>query len=262
MDERQKTADNPFGAVQRRILIAVGLIGGRALLVLLFALGTLEPTRVDATTPSDTTREKYQRAAAETMTAVTQAIVYARDKGVYPTSLEVLRSSGYAAVPDRDPWGNDYVLSPILPGRSKPQAGDDVYVYSRGSRGTGTYPKPFVSTTGKGGSVGYSSLHGSWTGEAPWYEGLLPIPDIVSATYTAAFLGGLVVLVSALGRLIRALKKDDPGSVGRRPAGEGRLQAGPILKAATRPSHRLTRIGLLLLTLFLILVLILLADIF
>ena len=48
-------------------------------------------------------RSKYNRAAGETETAVTQATRYARDKNAYPASLKVLRESGYANVPDQDP---------------------------------------------------------------------------------------------------------------------------------------------------------------
>ena len=95
---------------------------------------------------------------------MTQAIVYAKDKGVYPTSLAVLREEGYAALSETDPWGNDYVLSPLLTQGSTPREGDNVYVFSKGREGTGVYPQPFTGETGEGGSVGYSSVGGSWMG--------------------------------------------------------------------------------------------------
>lgn len=101
-------------------------------------------------------------ALSYTKTAVTQAIVYANDKNVYPTGLKVLRDSGYANVPDTDPWNSPYVLAPVLTSGAKPRDGDDVYIYSKGPKGTGTYRRPFTLNTGEDGSVGYSSLYGPW----------------------------------------------------------------------------------------------------
>lgn len=56
----------------------------------------------------------------------------------------------------------------------KLQAGDDVYVYSKGFCGTGTYeptrwrkdPQGGLDT-GKCGAAGYSSLYGSFVGQRP-----------------------------------------------------------------------------------------------
>ncbi len=106
-------------------------------------------------------RARYSRAAGDAKTAVTQAIVYAKDHGVYPTSIKVLREGEvvYCACRDKDPWGNDYVLSPVLTEGRAPKEGDNVYVYSRGAEGTGVYPD---SEEGGDGSVGYSSVDGSW----------------------------------------------------------------------------------------------------
>ncbi len=109
-------------------------------------------------------RSKSSRAASDAKTAVTQAMVYASDYGVYPTSIKVLREGEivYCACPYKDPWGNDWVLSPVLTDGRTPREGDNVYVYSRGPKGTGVYPQPFTSKAGEGGSVGYSSVYGSW----------------------------------------------------------------------------------------------------
>jgi prepilin-type N-terminal cleavage/methylation domain-containing protein len=109
-------------------------------------------------------RSKYSRAAADTKTAVNQALVYGNDKGNYPTSIATLRSAGYGAINDQDPWGTSYELSPSLTTGSQPSDADEVYVYSKGANVTGTYPNPFTSNTGEGGSVGYSSVYGSWSG--------------------------------------------------------------------------------------------------
>ena len=108
---------------------------------------------------------KPTRAAGDVKTAVTQAIVYAEDTGAYPTSLQVLRNSGYANVADDDPWGVPYRLSPVLARGKTPTKGDNVYIYSKGSQGTGTYPRPFTDAAGARGSIGYSSIYGAWRSE-------------------------------------------------------------------------------------------------
>lgn len=71
----------------------------------------------------------------------------------------------YCACPEKDPWGNDYVLSALLTEGGTPREGDDVYVYSRGPKGTGVYPQPFTSATGEEGSIGHSSVNGTF---GPW----------------------------------------------------------------------------------------------
>jgi competence protein ComGC len=109
-------------------------------------------------------RSRYSRAAADSKTATTQAMVYAVDKNVYPTSLQVIRNTGLSSIPDLDPWGILYELSPSMTSGSAPGYADDVYVFSKGPYGSGTFPVPFVLSTGAGGSVGYSSVYGSWTG--------------------------------------------------------------------------------------------------
>ncbi len=121
-------------------------------------------------------RARYSRASADTKTASTQMIVYANDKNVYPASLDVLRTAGYANVPDNDPWGNGY--SPSITS-GVPTTGDDVWVCSKGAKpstcpaagakaqaavvieagGSGAFPD-----SGPGGSVGYSAMYGAWTG--------------------------------------------------------------------------------------------------
>ncbi len=108
-------------------------------------------------------RARYMWVAGDANSAVTQAIKYAQDKGVYPTSLRVLREEGYGNIRDEDPWGYDWVLSPLLTEGRTPKEGDDVYVYSRGPKGTGVYPKPFTTEIGEGASTGYSSVDGYWS---------------------------------------------------------------------------------------------------
>ncbi|MEE9138200.1 MAG: hypothetical protein V3V07_06605 [candidate division NC10 bacterium] len=109
-------------------------------------------------------RSRRSIAASDAKIAVTEAIVYASDNGVYPTSIKVLREGEivYCPCPDKDPWGNDYVLPPVLTEGRTPREGDNVYVYSRGPKGTGVYPQPFTHDTGEDGSVGYSSVDGEF----------------------------------------------------------------------------------------------------
>jgi prepilin-type N-terminal cleavage/methylation domain-containing protein len=109
-------------------------------------------------------KSKYSRAASDTKVSLTQAIVYANDRGTYPPSIATLRNGGYANVADQDPWNRGYELSPPLVAQQIPAVSDDLYIYSKGIGGTGSYPNPFVNDTGSAGSVGYSSVYGSWTG--------------------------------------------------------------------------------------------------
>ena len=109
-------------------------------------------------------RSRYSRAAADSKTSVTQAMTYASDHGVYPTSLSVLRQAGYCNVTNDDPWRTPYQLSPALLSGVPSSSADELYVYSRGASTLGDYPDPFVGNTGLGGSTGYSSIYGAWRG--------------------------------------------------------------------------------------------------
>ncbi|MBP1774411.1 MAG: N-terminal methylation [candidate division NC10 bacterium] len=109
-------------------------------------------------------KARYARAASESKTLVTQAILYGNDQGVYPTSVAVLRGSGYANMADVDPWNLPWQLSPALTSGAPPRQTDDVYMFSKGAGASGVFPDPFVSFTGDNGSVGFSSIYGSWSG--------------------------------------------------------------------------------------------------
>lgn len=158
---RPQTKSRP---VLVRAFQAISLLAVPALLLVAIAFPSLWTAR----------GAKASRAASDTKTAVTQAIVYATDKGVYPTSLRILRDSGYAYVPDADPWNVEYVLSPVLTRGDRPQQGDDVYIYSKGYCGTGSYEptrwrkdsKGYFDS-GKCGPVGYSSVHTTFIGKEP-----------------------------------------------------------------------------------------------
>ena len=109
-------------------------------------------------------KARYSRAASDSKTLVTQAILYGNDIGVYPTSVAVMRTSGYVNMADVDPWNLPWRLSPALLSGAPARQTDDVYMYSRGARATGIYPEPFTPFTGENGSVGFSSVYGSWSG--------------------------------------------------------------------------------------------------
>jgi general secretion pathway protein G len=108
-------------------------------------------------------RSRYSRAASDTKTAVTQSIVYANDKNSYPSSMGMLRNTGYANVGDNDPWNTAFVISTKMDAATPPGQQDDIYIYSKGAGVAGTY-SPGVTDTGNGGAVGYSSIYGSFTG--------------------------------------------------------------------------------------------------
>ncbi len=108
-------------------------------------------------------KAKYSRAAADTKTATTQAIVYGNDKNAYPQTLTVLRNSGYANVLDADPWNIAYVLATPLANQAAPGQNDDIFIYSKGAGLVRAYT-PGTSSTGSGGAVGYSSVYGNFSG--------------------------------------------------------------------------------------------------
>ncbi len=112
-------------------------------------------------------RSRYSRAASDTKTAVTQAIVYANDRNSYPgaTPIRQLRNDGYANISDNDPWNFAYSYSGPITTTSAPAQGDDVVVYSGGPNNNQTYNPPYTGASlGANREVGYSSVYGSFQG--------------------------------------------------------------------------------------------------
>ncbi len=118
-------------------------------------------------------RSKYSRAAADTKTAVTQAIVYQNDKSVYPGDLATVRNTGYANVPDNDPWNFPYVPSDLFADTANPVAAGhiELHVCSVGPDNNAVQPDGCAAaslTTTPGnvakGGVGYSATYGAWMG--------------------------------------------------------------------------------------------------
>jgi hypothetical protein len=91
-------------------------------------------------------------------------IVCGNDRNKYPISV-ALRGGGYTNVADVDSWGTPWQLSPSLLSGQASGTSDDVHLHKKGAGATGVYLVPFASDTGLSGSVGYSSVYGSWTGK-------------------------------------------------------------------------------------------------
>ncbi len=114
-------------------------------------------------------RARYSRAATDTKTAATQAVLYQNDRGVWPGTLATLRVNDFANVTDQDPWKTPYVTSNLFQDTAPtPTAGVELHVCSEGVSGAapdctsadlmGTPPSV------QDGGVGYSAFYGAWMG--------------------------------------------------------------------------------------------------
>jgi prepilin-type N-terminal cleavage/methylation domain-containing protein len=139
------------------LLIVVAIIG----ILAAIAIPNLQDARQ---------RTNYSRAASDTKTAVTQAVLYQNDYTIYPGTLSNLRMRGYANVPDKDPWATDYVVSNLFGDTTLPlNAGMELHVCSRGPTKVAVdcdsadlAGAPSSGTLA--GGVGYSAIYGSWLG--------------------------------------------------------------------------------------------------
>jgi prepilin-type N-terminal cleavage/methylation domain-containing protein len=115
-------------------------------------------------------RANYSRAASDTKTAVTQAIVYQNDYAVYPGTVATLRVTGYANVTDNDPWTQAWLTTPLFKDTSIPVTdSNEVHVCSVGPAGAAAdcTAADLLLTPPSGtanGGVGYSATYGSWMG--------------------------------------------------------------------------------------------------
>ena len=116
-------------------------------------------------------RANYSRAASDTKTATTQAIVYQNDYAVYPGTVSKLRTDGYANVTDMDPWNQAWFTTLLFQDTSIPvTASNEVHVCSRGPAGAAADCVADVDLTATppsgiaNGGVGYSATYGSWMG--------------------------------------------------------------------------------------------------
>jgi len=111
-------------------------------------------------------RSRYAQAASETKTATTQGIIYSNDRGQNPGSVQALRVAGYTNIGDTDPWGNTWVCSGAFSDTSSPAIQGEMGVCSMGPvrGGDCTFPMAGPGVSTHDGSVGYSSVYGSWQG--------------------------------------------------------------------------------------------------
>jgi len=142
------------------LLIAVAIIG----ILAAIAMPNLLSTRL---------RAQYTRAASDTKTAVTQAVVYQNDLSVFPGTIANLRATGYANVADNDPWNNSWVTTLLFQDTTPPAvASAEVHVCSEGPVGNGGAADDcdsadlagFLPSGTLAGGVGYSATYGSWQG--------------------------------------------------------------------------------------------------
>lgn len=139
------------------LLIAIAVIG----ILAAIALPNLQGAR---------RRSQYTRAASDTKTAVTQAVMYQNDHAVYPGTLSKLRADGYTNVADRDPWGTDWVTTALFRATAAPLPTGELHVCSEGPTrdapdcDPADLPGTLPSGTQDGG-IGYSATYGSWQGK-------------------------------------------------------------------------------------------------
>lgn len=114
-------------------------------------------------------RANYARAATDTKQAVTQAVIYVNDNGVYPGDVATLRTEGYVSIDNQDPWGVNWVASPAFRDTEAPvNTSGEVHLCSEGPTGSSAdctdqeFEAPPQSTPA--GGVGYSTTYGSWMG--------------------------------------------------------------------------------------------------
>lgn len=159
---QQKAERRPITPRGSRGFTLIELLIVVAILVILAAIAI--PNLINAQR-----RANYSRAATDTKQAVSQALIYQLNTGVYPGTVATLRLQGYASLADTDSWGNAWVVSDLFGDTTLPlTAGSELHVCSEGPTGaaadcdTADLAGTPAATTN--GGAGYSATYGSWTG--------------------------------------------------------------------------------------------------
>jgi prepilin-type N-terminal cleavage/methylation domain-containing protein len=119
-------------------------------------------------------KSKYARTASDTKTATTQAIVFSNDKNQNPGTMKTLRDSSYANINDTDPWNGAWAYSKAFADTATPATQGEMGVCSEGPLGKAkvasacSYPTDLTAQVPEvtDGTVGYSSVYGSWQGKS------------------------------------------------------------------------------------------------
>ncbi len=113
-------------------------------------------------------KSKYARSASDSKTAVTQAIVWSNDKNNNPGNMKALRDGSYANIADNDPWNSPWLYSPAFTSTATPATQGAMEVCSQGPAKAACPAMPLTGTVAEivDGTVGYSSVYGSWQGKA------------------------------------------------------------------------------------------------
>ena len=114
-------------------------------------------------------RANYSRAASDSKTAVTQAIVYQNDYQFNPGNVANLRVAGYANITNNDPWGTAWVTTALFQDMSLPlTASNEMHLCSEGATAAAAdcdaADLNLTPVGVMGGGVGYSATYGAWIG--------------------------------------------------------------------------------------------------